>query len=697
REKLRLRGEVTFELGPLSCDGGLSSEAATLFRERARAAGAELPPRGVEARAVPELVRHLDGLPLAIELAAARATVLSPGQMLERLSCRLELLSGGARDASARHRTLEAAIGWSWDLLAPFERAALAQAAVFEGAFDTDAAEAVLGPLEALQALVDKSLVRALPSSGGSGRRHFKLYESIREYALRAEATKGEVARAESRHATYFLRAGGEWSRRFEREGGAEVLARLAGAKEQLLAVVRRALAAVPAGPESAARALEGLGSLDPVLATLGGPLHGYLALLDGALAAAGGVSPSLRAKGHRMRAGPRRMLGRLSEAAADCEAAMALAREAGDPLTGMRALAVLAVIRQQQGRMEEARTHHRAALSMQREVSDWRSEGVVLGNLALLEQELGHFGEARALFERALGLYRGVGHRRYQALLEGFLGTLDLEDGRLDEARERFDRAVEGLRAVGDRRFEGLFTGAQGAVHAGAGRVAAARAAFDGGQTLLEAVADPLRCCALEVLRGQLDLALSRKALEAGDMAGAARHVEAARRRAARALAPDSLPAAADGGPPAHRSDEIRYALRLLERGLANQGEVAPARPAPLAAALVVAADGAWFSHPDGARADLCRYRALRRILARLAEQRLGAPGEGLTVQALLEVGWPGERVIPRAGANRVYVAVATLRKLGLKELLLSRGGRYLLDPRVPIERGPRASAGVS
>ncbi len=176
RELLQLEGERAFPVEPLpapaddSLESLRSSDAASLFVDRARNVSPKFELTDANAAAIAELVRLLDGLPLAIELAAARARVLSPAKIVERLSKRFMVLRSGKRDRSARQNTLLGAIDWSWDLCTGAERLALAQCSVFRGGFDLEAAEAVLDasalpdapwPMDLVQALVDKSLLRS--------------------------------------------------------------------------------------------------------------------------------------------------------------------------------------------------------------------------------------------------------------------------------------------------------------------------------------------------------------------------------------------------------------------------------------------------------------------------------------------------------------------------------------------------------
>ncbi len=191
RERLGIGAEHEFPVPTLPAD-----EAIVLFITRAR----QLKPGFEPDEAVAEICRRLDGLPLAVELAAARVKVLRTEQILERLGRSLELLTAGPRDAPERQRTLRATIEWSYKLLGEGERDLFAHLAVFTGSFDLDAAEAVCGAeLDSLAALVDKSLLRQTEDG------RFFLLETIREYALERLHHSDEAAVLAEQHAAYFL------------------------------------------------------------------------------------------------------------------------------------------------------------------------------------------------------------------------------------------------------------------------------------------------------------------------------------------------------------------------------------------------------------------------------------------------------------------------------------------------------------
>ena len=231
RSVLRLSGEHEFSVLPLpvppAATAGMDTadlwqySSVHLFAERARAASPGFELNGANAQAVAQICRRLDGLPLAIELAAARVRMLPPSALLARLGDRLQVLTTGARDLPERQRTLKNTLDWSFDLLSPGEQALFARLGVFAGTFGLPAAEAVCGgtgtlcgdaeaadpthagPLiETLGSLVDSSLVRAEPR-GGEPR--FRLLDTIRDYALQRLRETGDWTGAHDRHAAYFL------------------------------------------------------------------------------------------------------------------------------------------------------------------------------------------------------------------------------------------------------------------------------------------------------------------------------------------------------------------------------------------------------------------------------------------------------------------------------------------------------------
>jgi predicted ATPase/class 3 adenylate cyclase len=219
RESLRLRGEHEVAVPPLALPDDPHQSAletlgqvasVALFVQRAQAAGAEFVLTEVNAASVAAICRRLDGLPLAIELAAARSKLLSPQALLARLEHRLPLLTGGPRDAPDRQRTLRDTIGWSYDLLAEGDQILFRRLGVFVGGVTVEAAEAVSTPTKdldvfgGLASLVDKSLLQS--RDGGDGEPRFSMLETVREFALEQLAASGEEMDTRQQQATFCLK-----------------------------------------------------------------------------------------------------------------------------------------------------------------------------------------------------------------------------------------------------------------------------------------------------------------------------------------------------------------------------------------------------------------------------------------------------------------------------------------------------------
>jgi predicted ATPase/class 3 adenylate cyclase len=219
RSPLRVYGEREFPIPPLGVPDPkhlpdfeqLSTyESVALFIERAMAVRPDFAVTSANAPAVAEICVRLDGLPLAIELAAARVRVLTPQAIMERLGDRLKLLSGGSRDLPERQQTLRGAIAWSHDLLNEADQLVFARFAVFAGGARLDAIETVVfdaddatDPLDAIASLVDKSLIRQESEPGGESR--FRMLSTIREYAMERLGERGEAEELRERHAAWVV------------------------------------------------------------------------------------------------------------------------------------------------------------------------------------------------------------------------------------------------------------------------------------------------------------------------------------------------------------------------------------------------------------------------------------------------------------------------------------------------------------
>ncbi len=447
RELLHVPGEEVLSLEPLP----LVTDAIELFATRARAHRPDFALGESNRGAIAEVVRLLDGLPLAIELAAARVRVLSPAQIVERMRDRFSLLAG-ARGAAGRQATLRGAIDWSWDLLTPWEQAAFAQCSIFDGGFTLEAAEAVLDlsgwadappVIDAIQGLVDKSLLRTwLPKVFGRQEITepiFGMYLSIHEYAHQKLQAFGErfSGDAEQRHGRYFAGFGSDQALDSLRtHGGVARLQTLAIALDNLISACRRAIQLLQ--PDLAAACF--LAAWAVLEAQ--GP-YNLAASLGRLVAALDGLTPHHAALVQMATADSLRASGEVESADAVLAQALALARQSLDRKASAMAFRRLAVARHRQGYTEEALQHFEAALALHDALDNRAERGALLANRANLEMELGRMGEARATYEAALALHREVGNRAAEGVALGNLATLNHEVGHIAEAREAYDNAL--------------------------------------------------------------------------------------------------------------------------------------------------------------------------------------------------------------------------------------------------------------
>lgn len=443
REVLGIGGEVALALAPLPW-----TEAESLFVLRASAARHGFQPGDDDRAAITDLVRLLDGLPLAIELAAARARVMSPRALLARMSERFKLLAsaGGRRD---RQSTLRAAFDWSWDLLAPAERAALAQLSVFENGFKLAAAEAVLDlaacddapwAVDALNSLVDKSFVRARDGD------RFDLLVSVKAYADEHLRTEGRYAGsgpaallgAQARHGAWFAAS----SAAAAEDGNCADL-------DNRVAACRRAVARGDDG--TAVGALEGAWAA----LSLQGPFETGVGLAQ-QVATLPDLPDSEAARVQVVLARACTHAGRLGEAREHAERALALAGRVGNRRCQAEAGIQLARLVARDGQDDVARTLLMDALAQVQALGDRALECAARNSLGNLEADFGRLDESRQQYQAALEAAAGLPHPFLRGSVLGNLGTLDMSLGRLDEARSNLEEALQLARALGDRLHEG-------------------------------------------------------------------------------------------------------------------------------------------------------------------------------------------------------------------------------------------------
>jgi predicted ATPase/class 3 adenylate cyclase len=415
RESLGVAGERLYPVRSLALPenaatlraaGVLEFEAVDLFRERARAADPAFEITDGNAAAVVEICQRLDGIPLAIELAAARVRALSPAQIAERLDDRFRLLTGGSRTAMPRHQTLRAAIDWSFDLLPDSERLVLWRLSAFSGAFSLEAAEAVcVGPdvasdeiTDHVTRLVEKSLVNR------QGDR-YRLLETVRGYARERSLEAGEAAAAHERHR--------DWYREF----------------------VRRAAPAFFRGPESGA-----------MLDALEAEHDNLRSALSWSLGQPGGATAALELAAGLWRFWEIR--GYLLEGRQWLERVLA-ATTTDETMTRADVLTAAGVLGAAQGDHAAAMRYHEQSLALHERLGNRKGIQFALHNLANAAQHQGDAARARGLYERVLEI-AGNDDPNVSFVRVALADVADSQGDR-EAARVNYERAIEDVRSTGD------------------------------------------------------------------------------------------------------------------------------------------------------------------------------------------------------------------------------------------------------
>jgi predicted ATPase/Tfp pilus assembly protein PilF len=474
RASLRVRSEWVYPVPPLTLppldDPALPEvvsrfSAAAMFAERAQLVRPDFAITDANARTVAEICHRLEGLPLAIELAAARLNMMPVQALLARLEHRLGILTGGPRDLSERQQTLRATLAWSHDLLSEPQRELLRKLAVFAGGCTLEAAEAVCGPdedwqaalyteagvLEGLSSLVDNSLVlrEEMPGEGGAGTVRFRMLETVREYALEQLEKAGETERVRQRHAEYFVTLAQQAEPQLRGPEQRVWLDLLETEHDNLRAVLGWAVAG------GSDRALE-LG------VRLGGYLwrfwrvRGYLTegrkWLDELLAAPGQASPAARAEAFRGDGVLTFTQGDLKRAAELCEQGLALYTEIEDNEGSAGVLNTLANTRREQGNYDSAMGLYERSLSLYRALGDKVGISVSLNNLCPILHTRGELVRAAALYEESLELRRSAGDTVGIAYTLDKLAEVLRDRGELDRAAAICEESLVMRRQIGDK-----------------------------------------------------------------------------------------------------------------------------------------------------------------------------------------------------------------------------------------------------
>jgi predicted ATPase/transcriptional regulator with XRE-family HTH domain/Tfp pilus assembly protein PilF len=474
REALSLRGEREVPVPPLTlpdCGAEPSpevvahSEAVRLFVARAQDRLFDFELSGQNAGVIAAIACRLEGLPLAVELAAAQVKRLSPQAILDGLEERLEFLKAPLVDLPTRQQTLRNAIAWSYNLLDGAEQPLFRQLGVFVGGFTSWDAHAVCAAegageaqtLALLESLVDKSLLRyssAVPSDVGEQPR-FDMLETIREYALEQLRECGEAAALEKRHALHFMALAERAEPELRGANQAEWLERLEEAHDNVRAALRWA------GQEAAER--DGMEAAEVGL-RIGAALwrfwnvRGYYSEGRGHLRKAVDAARSLGVEGEHMIRGLR-AAGTLVMVQGDMplarplqEESLALSRKIGDKHGMAIALNELGRIAWHQGDFASARTLYEESLQLARETGDKAAMSAALGNLGIVARGQGDFALARTLLEETLEIKRAMGDKRSVALVLVSLGSSSVAQGDHISARTFYEEALPIYREIGDK-----------------------------------------------------------------------------------------------------------------------------------------------------------------------------------------------------------------------------------------------------
>jgi predicted ATPase/DNA-binding CsgD family transcriptional regulator/Tfp pilus assembly protein PilF len=462
RETLRVSAERIFPVSPLAVpahDLSLSElrevDAVRLFVDRARAASPGFSLAAENAAEVADVCRRLDGLPLAIELTAARANVLSPRMMLERWDQGLALSMTGARDLPPRQRTLRTAFDWSYELLPADEQSLLRRLAVFVGGFTLSAVEAAcrgvpdtlpqleVDPLDALSSLVDRSLVRT--GADASSDRRFSLLVPIREYLRGRLAEAGEEDAARLLQADFCVRLAEEVEPEVDRGPQAAGFDRLESEHGNLRTALRWLV--LRGEPAAAVRLATSLFYFWEARYVEEGRQW-----LEAALARAdASVSAGLRARGTRAAAVLANNQGDYARGRALAEESVACARRVRDELALARGLHTLGNAASSEGD-DRAVDFYRESLKLFEKTGHRPGQAAILNGLGELARAGGRLEEATSLYRESLLLARESGDERILSVALHNLGHIALQQGDAEQADALFAEAMEVSRQLGDR-----------------------------------------------------------------------------------------------------------------------------------------------------------------------------------------------------------------------------------------------------
>jgi predicted ATPase/class 3 adenylate cyclase len=498
REVLHVRAEHEFVMPPLALPDPAQLPnlvvlarfpSVALFLQRAQAVKPDFQLTMTNAPAVAEICVHLDGLPLAIELAAARMKLLSPQALLARLGRRLTMLTSGSRDVPTRQQTLRNTMAWSYQLLDAWEQRLFRWLSVFVGGCTLQAAEAVCTRaddgerqvLEGIASLIDKSLLQHIePTGAGSEEPYLRMLETIREYGQEALTAHGDGASARQAHADYFCLVAEEAEPALQGPQLVTWLERLEREHDNLRAALRWALEG-----ERAATALRLATALERFWVIRGYRNEG-LVFLERALAGSAEVAMVVRAKALLAAARLAFVQSNYNRGEVLARESLALFRELGDRRGIALSLDRLGTAAWRQGNFAAARVLMEEDLALFREIEDQGRVAWSLFTLGLLNTKQGEYTQACAQFEESVTLFKKLGNKRgLAAALTQWAGTLFVSQA---EPRRIAPLLQEGFalqREVGDQEGMAVSFLLLGWVALKQGDLATARARVEEGLTL--------------------------------------------------------------------------------------------------------------------------------------------------------------------------------------------------------------------
>jgi predicted ATPase len=449
REPLHLRDERVFAVRPLP-----NEAAVMLFVQRAQMVKPDFELNEANSAAVVTIVDHLDGLPLAIELAAPRLLLLPPKALAARLERRLPLLGDGAKDRPERQQTMHGAIAWSYDLLSDAEQRLFRRLGVLQGGGTLEAAAAVAGDgrdersiLFRLAPLVEKNMLWLAEDSDAEPR--VSMLEMLREFAHERLSESDELADTQRRHAEYVLQLTAGAERQLTSSAQRERLARLDRDQANLQAALE--WAASNAQIEIGFRLVSELWRF--------WWLHGYLSqgiawirrFLTLRAAAPESVPDALYAKVLRGQVVLLSAHGNFDEALRSCDEAIALQRRLGDDSGLAASLTSLGVASQFLGEFDRAEKAHAESLEIRRRIGDEAGVATSLSNLSSVAYSKNELGRAAELGEESVSIYRRLGHESGLAHALMKIGLVATSERDYARAEQLFNESLRMLRAIGN------------------------------------------------------------------------------------------------------------------------------------------------------------------------------------------------------------------------------------------------------